>query len=135
MHLANLAAVEQCPAQLTVPVRLFRKAREVRLAIAPEQGEDEPAKDSALIKLITKAWEARHALLNAGGASLKQIATSLRMDPDYFTVLVKLGFLSPSIVEAILSGRQPVELTRQKLARVRRLPFDWAEQEHLLGFA
>jgi site-specific DNA recombinase len=135
MHLANLTAVEQCPVELMVPVRLFRKAREVRLAIVPEQGEGEPAKDPALIKVITKAWEARNALFNGGGASVKEIAAGLRMDPDYFTVLVKLGFLAPSIVEAILNGRQPIELTRQKLARIRHLPFDWPEQEQLVGFA
>ena len=135
MHLANLTAVEQCPVELMVSVRLFRKAREVRLAIVPEQGEGEPAKDPALIKVITKAWEARNALFNGGGASVKEIAAGLRMDPDYFTVLVKLGFLAPSIVEAILNGRQPIELTRQKLARIRHLPFDWPEQEQLVGFA
>lgn len=84
---------------------------------------------------MTKAWEARKALFHGNGANLKSVAAGLRVNPDYFTVLVKLGFLSPSITNAILRGQQPVELTRQRLARIRQQPFDWSDQKELLGFA
>jgi hypothetical protein len=46
-----------------------------------------------------------------------------------------LGLLAPDIVEAILDGRQPVELTVTRLKRVRDLPISWAEQRRILGFA
>jgi hypothetical protein len=44
-----------------------------------------------------------------------------------------LAFLAPDIVEAILQGRQPVELTALRLKRTR-LPLSWVEQRRLLGF-
>ena len=43
--------------------------------------------------------------------------------------------LAPDIVEAILAGRQPVELTVSRLKRIGDLPVSWAEQRQLLGFA
>jgi hypothetical protein len=36
------------------------------------------------------------------------------------------------IVEAILEGRQPVDLTLDKIAK--HLPVDWDEQRRVLGF-
>ncbi len=44
-----------------------------------------------------------------------------------------LAFLTPNIVEAILQGRKPVEMTAPRLKRTR-LPLFWTEQRRLLGF-
>ena len=121
--------------ELVVPCRMFRRAREVRLAIAPECADGAPAKDPALIKLITKAWVAREALLNGGGASLRQVAEANGHEPEYFAVLVKLGYLSPAVISSILAGTQPERLTRQRLARIRNVPVDWDDQRRLLEFA
>ncbi len=44
-----------------------------------------------------------------------------------------LAYLAPDIVETILQGRQPVELTVLRLKRTR-LPPSWVEQRCLLGF-
>jgi len=38
------------------------------------------------------------------------------------------------MVEASCSGRQPVDLTAEKLTRTRRVPLAWNDQERLLGF-
>ena len=38
------------------------------------------------------------------------------------------------IYSVILAGRQPVELTPEKLKRLRNLPKSWEEQRQLLGF-
>ena len=48
--------------------------------------------------------------------------------------MIPFAFLAPDIVEAILGGRQPVELTAARLKRVRDLPVSWVEQRHLLDF-
>jgi hypothetical protein len=42
-------------------------------------------------------------------------------------------FLAPDIVESILDGRQPLDLTVQKLTS--KLPHGWVEQRQQLGFA
>jgi hypothetical protein len=54
---------------------------------------------------------------------------------DYFRVLVRISFLAPDIVAAIVEGRQPPMLTRHKLARMTDLPLEWEAQRRALGFA
>jgi hypothetical protein len=54
---------------------------------------------------------------------------------DYFRVLVRISFLAPDIIAAILEGRQQGTLTRHKLARMTDLPLEWEAQREALGFA
>jgi hypothetical protein len=116
--------------RLVVPCQLFRRTREIRLTVPgpPAVGKQDPG----LIKLIVRAWEARNAFERSGGHALTEVAQAHGTHPDYFTVLVKLGFLSPAIVSDILHGRHTPKLTRQTLARVRNVPIAWAEQRTML---
>ena len=54
---------------------------------------------------------------------------------SYFTRQVRLSYLAPDITEAILDGRQPPDLTADKLLAHSRLPLAWHEQRTVLGFA
>jgi len=45
---------------------------------------------------------------------------------------VNLAILSPQLVETILQGRQPVELTAPPLSELG-LPLDWSEQHRLIA--
>jgi site-specific DNA recombinase len=45
---------------------------------------------------------------------------------------LQLTWLAPDIVEVILNGHQPNQLTVQRL--FAKLPMDWAEQRKVLGF-
>ena len=54
---------------------------------------------------------------------------------SYFTRLVRLSYLAPDITHAILDGRQPPDLTAEKLLEHSRLPLAWLDQRTMLGFA
>jgi hypothetical protein len=45
---------------------------------------------------------------------------------------VRLAFLAPDIVEAILEGRHKPDLKVKRF--FSELPMDWAEQRQVLGF-
>ena len=47
--------------------------------------------------------------------------------------LLRLNYLAPDIVAAILDGEQPSSLTR-KMLLYGELPLDWALQRRMLGF-
>ena len=47
--------------------------------------------------------------------------------------LLLLAFLAPDIVDAIASGRHPVDLTAHRLIRTLDLPVAWPAQRQLLG--
>ena len=46
---------------------------------------------------------------------------------------MRLAFLAPDITLAILDGRQPPDLTAQKLLRGIELPHTWEDQRTALG--
>jgi hypothetical protein len=53
------------------------------------------------------------------------VAKRQRVSPSYFTRLVRLSYLAPDITEAIFEGRQPPDLTADKLLARSRLPLGW----------
>ena len=66
--------------------------------------------------------------------SIKEIATSEKVDPTHVTRMLYRAFLTPDIVRAILNGTQPVHFDLKFLKQFRALPIDWTKQRKLLGF-
>jgi len=46
---------------------------------------------------------------------------------------ISLAFLAPDIVEQIMSGTKPLEITPERLKQVCPLPVSWDEQRALLS--
>ena len=44
-----------------------------------------------------------------------------------------MAFLAPRIVDAILQGEQPVDLTAARLTGAIELPLDWNDQQRFIG--
>jgi hypothetical protein len=120
---------------LTIPTSTVRTGGEVRLLLPPSPGAQSSRHDPALLGLVAKAWTARQALLKTPNIRVEEAAAAIGLKADYFRVLVRISFLAPDIIAAILEGRQPGALTRQMLARTTNLPLDWQEQRVVLGFA
>ena len=68
-------------------------------------------------------------------STLEEIGETEGMGGPYAARLMRLNFLAPDIVVAILNGRHPAALTARKLMVDTRLPLAWAEQRKALGFA
>ncbi len=119
---------------LTIPISTVRAGGEVRLLLPPSPQSSNGRPDPALIALVAKAWTARRTLTSTPGISVDEAAAGMGLKVDYFRVLVRISFLAPDIVAAILEGRQPGSLTRHKLARMSNLPIEWEAQRRALGF-
>ena len=75
------------------------------------------------------SWYER--LLSGEAKSVNAIALEHNMTDGYVGHILRCAFLAPDLVEAILQGRQPPELTLDRL--LDDLPLDWAEQREALG--
>ena len=65
--------------------------------------------------------------------SISDLVRKASFTEDYIRRILKLAFLSPDIVEAILQGRQPLGVNLSRILRVN-LPISWKTQRELLGF-
>src|SRR6516162_1569444 len=120
---------------LSIPVRLRRAGRAIRMLIAGTDAFAAAKPDARLVKLLIRARRFNAILLDSDGVPFAALAKREGVSPSYFTRLVRLSYLAPDITEAILDGRQPRELTADKLLAHSRLPLGWHEQRTVLGFA
>src|ERR1700720_4203937 len=119
---------------LSVPVRLRRSGREIRMVIdGPDPFAAKP--DARLVRLLLRARRFNTTLAQGEGVSFAALAEREGVSRSYFTRLVRLSYLAPDITEAILDGRQPSDLTAEKLLEHSRLPLAWHDQRTVLGFA
>ena len=91
--------------------------------------------DARLIKLLIRARRFNATLVGSDDVPFAALAKREGVSPSYFTRLVRLSYLAPDITQAILDGRQPRDLTADKLLAHSRLPLAWHEQRKVLGFA
>lgn len=66
-------------------------------------------------------------------ASIRAIAKTNMTDGENVTRTIRLAFLAPDIVRAILEGRHPPHLTAFHLKRLSGFPLSWDEQCKMLG--
>jgi site-specific DNA recombinase len=120
---------------LSVPVQLRRSGREIKLLIDGTDPFVTTKPNPRLIKLLIRARRFNAILARGDGVPFAALARREGVSPSYFTRLVRLSYLAPDITQAILYGRQPPDLTADKLLAHSRLPLAWHEQRTLLGFA
>lgn len=115
--------------QITIPARLVRRGSDVRLALPPG-GESISEADPVLLRLVAHARAAQGMI--ESGAPHPSVA---HYGKRHFWQLLRIAWLAPDILAAIVEGRQPPQLTGRKLLRATNIPLDWAGQHRMLGFA
>jgi site-specific DNA recombinase len=120
---------------VSVPIRLRRAGREIRMVTDGNDPVATSKPDARLIKLLLKARRFNATLVGSDDAPFAALAEREGVSPSYFTRLVRLSYLAPDITHAILDGRQPRDLTAEKLLEHSRLPLAWHDQRTALGFA
>ena len=116
-----------------VPMQLRRRGVELRLVV--NGGARASCKtDQSLLRAVARA----HCWFDdlVSGRSMVEIAKCNGVGKQYVSRLIRLAFLAPEMVERIVAGRQPPELTAQVLRTGRLdIPVCWAAQRRALGFS
>jgi len=115
---------------IELPLVIKQRGVERRLVIeGPYASRYRP--DQTLIDLIARA----HVYLDAltAGRERQEVANNYGVHPEDVSRLLPLAFLSPRILEAILTGQQPADLTARYLTRDIELPILWAAQHRMVG--
>ena len=116
-----------------VPARVTMRG--VRLKLIVGASGQRCAPDPVLIKILVKSQHWWRLLSTDHTTSIRAISEAEGCSASYVSRTLRLAFLAPDIVEAILDGRQPAELTAKQLLLREDLPLEWREQRRRLGFA
>ena len=119
--------------ELTAATAFRRRGAEIKLVLPGLAQQTYSSRgDPALIKAIARGRAWFEELATGRARSLQQLAKRDGLSRRYIRRLVDLAFLSPELIETILQGGQPVELTATRLTELD-LPLDWTEQHKLLA--
>jgi len=117
---------------ITIPISMRRRGVEMRFVMDDGQARP-PAPDKNLIDLMLRAQRYLARLTDGNEASLSSVAKAEGVPLSEVSRILPLAFLSPRLVEQIIAGRQPIQLTAKRLLRLRNLPASWLRQEQLLA--
>ncbi len=116
-----------------LPVSFRRRARGEKLLIAAS-GTPASNSDPQLIRAIALGHRWFKEIREGSTTSLSELAERHGVERTDAGRIIRLAFLAPDIIETIREGRQPRDLTFQRLKRLSNLPMSWARQRDFLGF-
>ena len=135
-HALRLPALKPDQSQshtIVTPVRVTKRGVEQRLVvgggvIGPIQ------RDETLVKAIARARVWFEDIRTGRISDLSQLAAREQLPRSYVQAHLPLAFLAPKIIQALLDGGQPADLTLKKIMYRTDLSTDWARQANQLGF-
>ncbi len=87
--------------------------------------------DNTMVKALARGFRWRRLIESGAYTSIDELAAVERIDGSYVSRALRLAYLSPTIVEAILARRHPPQLAAKDL--LKPFPLDWREQEQSLS--
>jgi DNA invertase Pin-like site-specific DNA recombinase len=118
---------------LSVSARLKRAGIEAKLLIEGHTARREP--DRSMLRILARAQQFQAMIMRGDDKTVADLAKEAGVSPSYFTRVLRLSFLAPEIVKAIIYDRHPLELTAKQLSLQVRLPNAWTDQAELLETA
>ena len=84
------------------------------------------AQDPHVLRAIARAWGWRRQLETGAASTIQDIAAAEKVSDRFVSRMMRLAYLSPSVLETLVITRKPPALSLNDLMAVAELP--WAEQ-------
>jgi len=114
-----------------VPMRMKRRGVEMRLIIDGDATATARV-DLPLLNATARAHRWSNDLLDGQARSIGEIARREHLTSRHVRRVMRLAFLAPKIVEAIVEGRQPADLSTLAMTQRIELPPLWSAQQQAL---
>ncbi len=119
------------PIILSEMARFGRNGRGGRFQLAPDSNHLQPHPAPALIAAVARAHHWLDRLLRDELPGQRALAKETGLDERYIGRILPLAFLAPDLVESILEGRHPPDLSLETLRSA--LPNSWDQQRTQFG--
>ncbi|MBT7759045.1 MAG: hypothetical protein HN732_17070 [Rhodospirillaceae bacterium] len=119
---------------LTIHVPMTFKTRGGRKLVISPDGVPAWAKprariDNTMVKALAHAFRWRKLMETGVYATVEEIAAAEKINTSFVSRILRLALLAPEIVEMIIDGLQPTDLTLAKL--MKPFPVEWKKQMRL----
>ena len=118
-----------------IPMRFRRRGGQAVIVLpdgARAVARKEAKVDNTMIKLLARGFRWQRLLESGTYSTIEDLSAAERINASYVSRILRLAFLAPDIIEAILDGKHPPILTAKRL--MEPFPTDWAKQRrHFLG--
>ena len=121
------------PNTIRVVIPLTIRKRNGRPKILPPENLDAAearAQDPRLLRAIGRAWGWRRKLEAGEVATIRDIAVAEKVSERFVSRTMRLAYLSPVVLEKLVTHRRPCRLSIKDLSAVAGRP--WIEQEALV---
>ena len=113
--------------RVVIPLTLRR--RNGRPKILPPEDAGLPGshgQDPHVLRAIARAWKWRRQLEEGEMAGVQDIAVREKISDQYVGRMIRLAFLAPVVLEALVVKRRPPAISINEMVEVAKLP--WEEQ-------
>jgi site-specific DNA recombinase len=117
---------------IVVPVRITKRGIEQKLIIGGGVMAPVP-RDEPLVKAVARAYSWFEDIRMRRVNDLSELADREQLTRSYVQAHLPVAFLAPSIIGAILEGRQPADLSLKQLMYRTDLAVSWTTQRQQLG--
>ena len=117
------------PETLRIHIPLTLRNRGGRPRILPPKEIEvamERGQDARLLRAIGRAWDWRRRLERGDVTTIADLAREEGISDRYVSRVIRLAWLSPSVLERLVLRREPTVLSIFDLCGVAEMP--WAEQ-------
>lgn len=111
-----------------VPFRVVKRGGRKEMVL-PEDAAQARKPDNTLVKALARAFRWKGMLESGEFASISELAEKEGIAFTYMARLMRLSLLSPELVDAVMDGHQPANITLANL--MDPFPADWKEQHRL----
>ena len=117
------------PNTIRIVIPLTIRKRNGRPRILPPEDiamRDDRAQDPHVLRAIARAWKWRRQVESGAVSVIQEIATAEKLSDRFVSRMMRLAYLSPDVLQALVVRRVPPALSLADLIEIARLP--WVEQ-------
>ncbi len=106
-----------------------RQGNDAKLVVGDLAAAEDPRRNPQLVILLKDAYRAQALAMAKSNFTLERLAKLFGRSTERYKRLLRVSYLSPTIVSTLVSDEQLAHLTGKYLQQLDGLPLSWAEQE------
>jgi len=111
--------------RIDVPLTFRRRGRQMKITMGGRSASPATTVDSTLVTVVARAFDWFERLSTGAAKSVNDIAEADGFDAGYVSHVLPLAFMPPTEIEAILVGKQPADLTADRLIWREEIAVQW----------